>query len=91
MFNHECDMELFGREHLDYIISVSLKSLRQFGAWTSANELDPQAVYSVDTLMQDAGLACEHATHLHELMRRSTLFRQHSGRYVGYSIPMRYR
>ncbi len=66
-------MSVFGRDHLDYMITVPVGALRKYELWrhtTNQCTLDWYTSPGVDVMVKEAWLAPDHARRLHEILIR---------------------
>ncbi|KAM5530097.1 hypothetical protein V8D89_016238 [Ganoderma adspersum] len=91
------DRTTFGAHHLDYMISLTLKSLRKYDQWRKSVGEGIYESVGVERMMSDAGLGQNDAHRLHEVLERMALARGkgagvYSGRarVVGASLPNKY-
>ncbi len=68
-------MTTFGAHHLDYVISLTLKSLRKYEAWRHSVGEDLYHSVGVERMVTSAGLSEDDAHRLHEVLQRMALVR----------------
>lgn len=68
-------MTTFGANHLDYIISLTLKSLRKYNAWRQTVGEDIYSSVGVERMVLEAKLRRDDANRLHEVLDRMTIVR----------------
>lgn len=87
-------MDIFGRHHLDYILSIRLGALRQYHRWCLINDKRSTYKPSLVCLLNDVGLDQNDATRLYEMIVRTESRRgrgngdYRSGRIAGEAIPV---
>ena len=69
------DMTIFGAHHLDYMISLTLKSLRRYDQWRKSVGEGIYESVGVERMISDAGLGPNDAHRLHEVLVRMALVR----------------
>ncbi|CCM00478.1 uncharacterized protein FIBRA_02512 [Fibroporia radiculosa] len=77
------DITLFGRHHLDYIIAITIGTLRSYNNWRIAHEFREDHIPSFDVLVSQVGLCADEALRLAELIKRSDTFQKKGHVYEG--------
>ncbi|KAI0693170.1 hypothetical protein C8T65DRAFT_585998 [Cerioporus squamosus] len=91
------DLTLFRRHHLDYIITMPLRSLWHFDVWRNTEGLDTFTSPGIDAMVQSARIPKDHAIRLHEILVRMAALRglgagayEGKTRHVGDALPYGY-
>ncbi len=93
-------MSIFGKDALDYIIAITLKSLRKYRKWLDKNRYAPDYSPTYDELTKDCKLNPDDAMRLIVMLHRrapllglgaSVLEGNRSCRYAGEALPLEYK
>lgn len=90
-------MATYGRHHLDYLVSVTIGTLRKYEQWCRANNRSIQVSPGIAVMVNEARLSPDNAERLHEMFVRSLVYQgkgasvyEGKARVVGEALPNAY-